>query len=412
MKTVNTAHQKAWGYLEQCLIDKGLEPDLMLRMVGQIDIAIPSWALGTGGTRFGRFGCGGEPRTLAEKLNDVAVLNRLTRCAGSISLHIPWDKPSHVDDIRDYAQHLGIRIGSVNSNTFQDLGEAQSYKFGSLSHVNRMVREQAVAHNMEVVEIGKALGAETLSLWLADGSSYPGQDDFMGRLDRIKNSLREIYDCLPDNWQMLIEYKPFEPHFYSMCIPDWGTAWLLARECGPRALVLVDLGHHLPNTNIAQIVATLLWKGALGGFHFNDSKYADDDLTVGCLRPYDLYLIFCELTKENTWSTQKRNWMIDASHNLKDPLEDLIQSIENIQIALAKSLCLDRKKLALAQEHNDIALCEQVLLDAYLTDMRPLVAEARLRSGGMANPLSSFRDERIREKLIGERGSQSKASGL
>lgn len=407
-----TAHDKAWGHFQQTLEDKGLDPETILQTLQQVNITVPSWALGTGGTRFGRFSVGGEPRSLKEKLEDVATLNKLTRCAGSISLHIPWDKPDNAEEIRAYAQHLGIQIDSVNSNTFQDTGQKHSYKFGSLAHVDRRVREQAVAHNKEVIEIGNALGADTLTLWLADGSSYPGQVDFAARLERVQNSLIDIYRHLPHNWKMLMEYKPFEPHFYSMCIPDWGTAWTLATGCGRQARVLVDLGHHLPNTNIAQIVATLKWKDALGGFHFNDSKYADDDLTVACLHPFDLYLIFCELTKETIRDRQKMNWMIDASHNLKDPLEDLIQSIENIQIAFAKSLCLEKGKLAIAQENNDIAMSENTIQDAFLTDVRPLVTEARLRQGGVIDPLGTFRLEQIRERLTIERGSQSKASGL
>ena len=340
------------------------------------------------------------------------MVNKLTQCANSISLHIPWDIPEDATAIQQFAGEQGLHFDSVNSNTFQDhKNQKHSYKFGSLSHSDPRVRQQAIEHNEQVIEIGEALGAKVLTVWLADGSSFPGQSSFKRSLEHTQESLKAIYKCLPEDGKMLIEYKPFEPSFYSMVIPDWGTSLALANACGSNAFSLVDLGHHLPNTNIEQIVATLQWQKKLGGFHFNDSKFADDDLTVGSMKPYQLFLIFNELVG----SIQDENsisWMIDASHNLKDPLEDLMQSLQNIQVALAKALLIDQRALKEAQENNDVSMCQQILQNAFETDVRPLVAEARLRSGGVLDPISEYRSLEIRRQLIEARGAHTVASGL
>ncbi len=380
-------------------------------------IAIPSWALGTGATRFGRFPGGGEPRSLEEKMDDVGLLHALNQSSGAISLHIPWDIPENTASIKEHAAQLNLRFDAVNSNTFQDQPDQRhSYKFGSLQHVEQEVRKQAVDHNIEVIQHGIALGSESLTVWLADGSCFPGQLNFRKTFQRTLESLQEIYAALPDNWKMFVEYKAFEPNFYSTTVGDWGQSLLYANKLGPKAYTLVDLGHHLPNANIEQIVSLLLMEGKLGGFHFNDSKYADDDLTTGSIKPYQLFLIFNELVEgmdaRGMNHADSLGWMIDAAHNVKDPLEDLLQSVEAIMIAYAQALSIDRQSLSAAQEINDVVRCQELLQHAFRTDVRPLVAEARLRAGGALAPLELFREIQVRKQLIKCRGAKTVATGL
>lgn len=391
----------------QSIIDKLLD----------FQVAIPSWALGTGGTRFGRFPSGGEPRNLEEKIEDVGLLHALNRSSGAISLHIPWDIPKDPDATLALAEGLGIRFDAVNSNTFQDQpGQALSYKFGSLQHTNPAVRRQAIEHNLNVIRHGVELGSDSITVWLADGSCFPGQLNFRQAFERTLDGLSVIYEALPEGWKMFVEYKAYEPNFYSMTVGDWGQSLLYANKLGPQAYTLVDLGHHLPNANIEQIVALLLMEGKLGGFHFNDSKYGDDDLTVGSINPYQLFLIFNELVEgmdaRGMNHATDLGWMIDASHNVKDPLEDLLQSVEAIKIAYAQALLVDRHALAEAQNDNDAARAQELLQAAFRTDVRPLLAELRLRSGGALSPLAAFRDLKMREKLIRERGTKTSATGL
>lgn len=379
--------------------------------VAKLQIAIPSWALGTGGTRFGRFPGGGEPRSLEEKLEDIGLLHALNGNSGAVSLHIPWDIPEDYEATRSLAEDLGIKFDAVNSNTFQDQRQqAASYKFGSLAHSQREVRRQAVNHNIDVIRQGEALGSKSITVWLADGANFPGQQSFRKAFERTLESLREIYAQMPDDWCMFVEYKPYEPNFYSTVIQDWGSSYLLASKLGPKAYSLVDLGHHLPNTNIEQIVSRLMMEGKLGGFHFNDSKYGDDDLTVGSIKPYQLYLIFLELVEG--MESQDFAWMIDASHNVKDPLEDLLQSVEAILIAYAQALLVDRQALEEARDANDVVLCQEIIQDAYRTDVRPLLAEARLRKQAALQPMRLFRQLDVRQQLIEDRGAEALASGL
>lgn len=380
-------------------------------------IAIPSWALGTGGTRFGRFSGGGEPRSLQEKMEDVGLLHQLNSSSGAISLHIPWDIPSDAKAIKTLAAQLNLKFDAVNSNTFQDQPDQQySYKFGSLQHVDKRVRQQAIDHTIEVIKYGRELGSESITVWLADGSCFPGQLNFRKAFQNILEGLKEIYNALPVNWKMFVEYKAYEPNFYSMTVGDWGQSLLYAQKLGPKAFTLVDLGHHLPNANIEQIVALLLNEGKLGGFHFNDSKYGDDDLTVGSINPYQLFLIFNELVEgmdtRNMNHATDLGWMIDASHNVKDPLEDLLQSVEAIKIAYAQALILDIKKLKEAQDNNDVIAAQEILQQAYRTDVRPLVAEARLKENAALQPLELFRDLKARNQLIRERGQKTVTTGL
>ena len=392
-----------------------LDVEHVIQQLVDYQVAIPSWALGAGGTRFGRFSFGGEPVNLEQKLEDVGVLHALTKTAGAVSLHIPWDIPDDVQAIKDKADSLYIVFDAVNSNTFQDQPDQKaSYKYGSLNNTNDHAREQAIQHNLEVISIGEQLGSKSLTVWLADGANFPGQLNFQHALQRTEDSLKSIYKKMPTDWRMFIEYKPYEPNFHSTTIQDWGTSFMLANACGDRAYTLVDLGHHLPNTNIEQIVATLLMKGKLGGFHFNDSKYGDDDLTVGSIKPYTLFLIFNELVYgiENNANNPDLAWMIDASHNVKDPLEDLIQSLEAILIAYAKALLVNQTELANAQNESDVVHCQEILQNAYRTDVRPLIKKARQQSGAALEPLKAYRFLQIRNHLIDTRGKLSKASGL
>jgi L-rhamnose isomerase/sugar isomerase len=391
--------------------------DSVLKKLIAFQVAIPSWALGTGGTRFGRFSSGGEPRTIEEKIEDVGLLHLLNKSSGAISLHIPWDIPEDASAIQSLAAQHGLAFDAMNSNTFQDQpNQEYSYKFGSLQHVEKAVRRQAIDHNIEVINYGRELGSTSLTVWLADGSCFPGQLNFRQAFERTLESLQEIYAALPKEWKMFVEYKAFEPNFYSMTVGDWGQSLLYCQKLGPKAKVLVDLGHHLPNANIEQIVSLLLMEGKLGGFHFNDSKYGDDDLTVGSINPYQLFLIFQELVdgmdSKGMNHARDLGWMIDASHNLKDPLEDLLQSVEAIMIAYAQALLVDTKKLAEARNQNDVVMAQELLQQAFRTDVRALIAEARFQSGGAINPIKLFRDKKIRKQLIRERGEKTMASGL
>ena len=408
-------HIENFDFLANKLSKKGHNVSDIVSKLSELQVAIPSWALGAGGTRFGRFSFYGEPLNLEQKLEDVGVLHSLTQMAGAVSLHIPWDIPSDYNAIIEQADALNIKFDSVNSNTFQDQKYAiETYKYGSLSNTSQAVREQAIQHNLDVINIGDKLGSKCLTLWLADGSCFPGQNNFQTAFQNTQDSLKNIYMGLPDDWKMLIEYKPYEPNLYSTVIRDWGASLMLANGCGDKAFTLVDLGHHLPNSNIEQIVSILQLKGKLGGFHFNDSKYGDDDLTVGSIKPYALFLIFNELVygMENNPQNPDLNWMIDASHNVKDPLEDLIQSLEAIQEAYAKALLIDHAELKVAQLNNDVVKCQEILQGAYRTDVRSLLEKVRLSSGGALSPINAYRSLNIRDTLIKERGKNTVATGL
>ncbi|MHB1922562.1 MAG: sugar isomerase [Chitinophagaceae bacterium] len=391
--------------------------EIILQKLIDFQITIPSWALGTGGTRFGRFAGGGEPRSLEEKIEDVGLLHALNQSSGAVSLHIPWDIPGNATTLKTLALQFGLRFDAMNSNTFQDQPDQKlSYKFGSLQNVNKNIRRQAIEHNIDVINYGIDLGSKSLSVWLSDGSCFPGQSNFRHAFENTLEGLKEIYSALPPDWKMFVEYKPYEPNFYSTTVGDWGQSLLYTGKLGNKAFSLVDLGHHLPNANIEQIVALLLMEGKLGGFHFNDSKYGDDDLTVGSIKPYQLFLIFNELIEGMDERGMKHStdlaWMIDASHNVKDPLEDLLQSVEAIMISYAQALIVDQKRLLAAQSNNDVVVAQEVLQQAFRTDVRPLVAEARRRSGAALSPIDVYRKLKVREHLVKERGIKSIKSGL
>ncbi len=406
-------HKDAFGYTASRINNT---EEIIEKLIA-FQIAIPSWALGTGGTRFGRFSGGGEPRSLEEKIADVGLLHALNKSSGSISLHIPWDIPTDYAAIKSLASSYGISFDAVNSNTFQDQPQqALSYKYGSLQHVDKEVRKQAIEHNIEVIKHGVALGSKALSVWLSDGSCFPGQLNFSNAFKNTLESLEEIYAALPSDWKIYIEYKAFEPNFYSTTVGDWGQSYLFTSKLGDKAKTLVDLGHHLPNANIEQIVSLLMMENKLAGFHFNDSKYGDDDLTAGSINPYQLFLIFNELVQgmndHNMNHATDLSWMIDASHNVKDPLEDLMQSVEAIKIAYAQALLIDTEMLKSAQQKNDVAMAQEILQNAFRTDVRPLLTEARIRSGASINPIALFRKEKLRDFLISERGTNTIATGL
>ena len=405
-------HQRSFNFISEQI--PGISN--IIKKLNAFQVAIPSWALGTGGTRFGRFPGGGDPRNLEEKMDDIALLHQLNRSSGAISLHIPWDIPSNPNKIKSLAAEYGLQFDAMNSNTFQDQSDQEeSYKFGSMQHVKKSTRKQAVEHNIDVIKYGVELGSKSLTIWLSDGSCFPGQLNFRKAFQNTLESLQEVYQHLPDDWKIFVEYKAFEPNFYSTTVGDWGQSLLYTNKLGPKAFTLVDLGHHLPNANIEQIVSLLLMEGKLGGFHFNDSKYGDDDLTVGSIKPYQLFLIFNELVEG--MDARKMNhafdlgWMIDASHNVKDPLEDLMQSVEAIMICYTQALMVDRKKLEEAQQSNDVVAAQQVLQDSFRTDVRSIVAEARLQSGGALDPVGLFRIQQVRKKLIQTRGFKT-ATGL
>lgn len=406
-------HKVGFEFLSNEL--SGVE-DIVQKLIN-FQVAIPSWALGSGGTRFGRFGGGGEPTTLEEKMEDIGLLHALNNSSGAVSLHIPWDIPQDAKGIKQLAADFDLKFDAMNSNTFQDQrNQKLSYKFGSMQHVDKSVRQQAIDHNIEVIKYGVELGSKSLTVWLADGSCFPGQLNFRNAFNNTLDSLQQVYNALPENWKIFVEYKAFEPNFYSTTVGDWGQSFLYSSKLGDKAYTLVDLGHHLANANIEQIVALLLNEKKLGGFHFNDSKYGDDDLTVGSIKPYQLFLIFNELVEgmdaRNMNHANDLGWMIDASHNVKDPLEDLLQSVEAINLAYAQALLVNSKLLNEAQLNNDVVGAQEILQNAFRTDLRPLIAEARLRSGAALRPLQLYRDLNVRGELIKQRGEKTVATGL
>ena len=406
-------HKQDLEALSGILSRRGIEADRFVNAISDFQVAIPSWGFGQGGTRFGRFPIPGEPTHLTEKMFDAAVVNDLTGLTPRVSLHIPWDRPEDPKALRRLSRSLDLGFDAMNSNTFQDQpSQIHSYKFGSLSHTDHAVRKQAIEHNIECIEIGSVLGSKALTVWLADGGSFPGQQHLRRALERVIDSLHRVYAKLPGDWRIFTEHKPFEPAFYSTVIQDWGSSLFIAQALGPKAACLVDLGHHLPNCNVEQVVARLIAAGRLGGFHFNDSKFADDDLSAGSIRPYQLFLVFNELVDAATDPEVKRSrprlrpsLMIDQSHNLKDPLEDLMLSAVEIHRAYAKALLVDRSALMRYQESNDVVMAEQVLRTAYETDVSPFLAEIRRRRGAAIDPVAVYRKSGYRRRKTSERSA-------
>ncbi|MCX5254016.1 L-rhamnose isomerase [Streptomyces canus] len=361
-------------------------------------VETPSWAYGNSGTRFKVFAQQGVPRTPQEKLEDAAQVHAFTGVAPTVALHIPWDKVEDYAALAKFAEERGVKLGAINSNTFQD----DDYKLGSICHPDASVRRKALDHLLECVDIMDATGSQDLKLWFADGTNYPGQDDLRARQDRLSEGLSEVYDRLGDGQRMLLEYKFFEPAFYSTDVPDWGTAYAHCLKLGPKAQVVVDTGHHAPGTNIEFIVATLLREGKLGGFDFNSRFYADDDLMVGAADPFQLFRIMYEVIRGGGY-TPDVAFMLDQCHNIEAKIPAIIRSVMNVQEATAKALLVDRGALADAQASGDVLEANAVLMDAYNTDVRPLLAEVREEMGLDANPMAAYRRSGWAEKIVAER---------
>src|SRR5271155_4816167 len=388
------ALQDEYDSLGGALKRRGRSIDAGKDKVKAFAVAVPTWGLGVGGTRFAKFPIPGEPITIHEKLEDAAVVNQLCRLTPTASPHFPWDKVDDPAALKAEAGELGLGFDAVNSNTFQDQpGQGRSYKYGSLTHTDKAVRDQAIAHNIDCIDLGVALGSKAITVWIGDGANFPGQQNQTAAFDRYLDSMAQIYAALPDGWRMFMEHKLYEPAFYSTVISDWGTNLLAAQQLGPKAKCLVDLGHHAPNTNIEQIVARLARFGKLGGFHFNDSKYGDDDLDTGSINPHQLFLVFNELiqAESNARGSFAPAYLIDQSHNVTDPIESMLASAEAIVCAFAKALIVDREALLYAQESNDVMMAFQSLRQAYRTDVSPLVAQARVDAGGAIDVLGAFR---------------------
>ncbi|MFF7981834.1 L-rhamnose isomerase [Streptomyces sp. NPDC007901] len=361
-------------------------------------VETPSWAYGNSGTRFKVFAQQGVPRTPKEKLDDAAQVHAVTGVAPTVALHIPWDKVDDYADLAKHAEDRGLKLGAINSNTFQD----DDYKLGSICHPDAAVRRKAVDHLLECVDIMDATGSGDLKLWFADGTNYPGQDDIRGRQDRLAEGLAEVYERLGEGQRMLLEYKLFEPSFYTTDVPDWGTAYAHCLKLGPKAQVVVDTGHHAPGTNIEFIVATLLREGKLGGFDFNSRFYADDDLMVGAADPFQLFRIMCEVVRGGGFTSEVA-FMLDQCHNIEAKIPAIIRSVMNVQEATAKALLVDRVALGAAQVAGDVLAANAVLMDAYDTDVRPLLREVRAEMGLEADPIAAYRRSGWAEKIVAER---------
>src|SRR5689334_22697312 len=372
-----------------------------LARLRQLEIETPSWGYGNSGTRFHVYPWPGAARTVHERITDAALVHRLTGCCPSVALHIPWDAVDDYGELRRFTEELGLRIGAINPNLFGD----DDYRLGSICNPDSQVRAKALDHCRECVEIATEVGSSVISLWLADGTNYPGQDDLRERHARLASALEELYASLPPGMRLLVEYKFFEPAFYSTDLPDWGTAALLCRRLGPQAQVLVDTGHHPQGTNIEQIVAVLLAEGLLGGFHFNNRKYADDDLIVGAIDPFELFRIMREIALAD--EPGRIAFMIDQSHNVEGKIDAMIQSVANIQTAYAKALLVDEERLGAAQRSGDVLGAHRVLLEAFETDVRPLLARLREELGIDKDPVEAFRRGGYAEQLARERGTAS-----
>ncbi len=397
------------------LARSGIAIDQIKARAASFSVAVPSWGAGRGGTRFAKFPIPGEPTTIQEKLEDCAVINQLSCVTPRVSPHFPWDKVSDYRALREEAASLGLGFDAVNSNTFQDQpGQAHSYSTGSLSSTLETTRAQAVAHNIECIEIGQQLGSTDLTVWVGDGTNFPGQQDLARSLDRYLEAAAQVYAALPDDWRMLLEHKMFEPAFYSTVISDWGSSILAAQELGPKAKCLVDLGHHAPNVNIEQIVARLHRFGKLGGFHFNDSKYGDDDLDSGSINPHQLFLVFNELAEAelNPRDGFNPSYMIDQSHNVTDPIESMLSSAEAIAQCHAKAALVDREALHAAQQANDTMMAFQALRRAYTIDVSPILAMARMEAGGAIDVLEAYRASQWRPHKAQERKAVGLGAGI
>ncbi|MDN5567739.1 MAG: L-rhamnose catabolism isomerase [Paracoccus sp. (in: a-proteobacteria)] len=382
---------------------RGVDIQALTARAMDFGVALPSWGTGTGGTRFARFPGDGEPATIMDKLDDCGTIHQLTAATPSVSLHIPWDKTDPAL-LREKAQEVGLGFDAMNSNSFQDQADqAHSYKFGSLSHTSPATRQQAIDHNLECIEIGQAIGSRALTVWIGDGSNFPGQTSLSRQFDRYLESMKAIYAGLPDDWRIFSEHKIYEPAFYSTVVQDWGTSLMTAQELGPKAQCLVDLGHHAPNVNIEMIVSRLVRAGKLGGFHFNDSKYGDDDLDAGTIEPFRLFLVFNELVELEGTPGLDLAHMIDQSHNVTDPIESLMISACEIQRAYVQAALVDRVALDGFQAGNDALMAAATLRGAFRTDVEPILQMARLRAGAAIDPVATYRASGYRARAAASR---------
>ncbi|NRB20961.1 MAG: L-rhamnose catabolism isomerase [Rhodobacteraceae bacterium] len=390
---------------------RGIDIAQVKAKVAKYGVAVPSWGVGTGGTRFARFPGPGEPRGIFDKLDDCGVIQQLTKATPSVSLHIPWDK-APAADLNAKAEEVGLTFDVMNSNTFQDQpDQTHSYKFGSLSNTDAATRQQAVDHNIECIELGQKIGSKALTIWVGDGSNFPGQTNFTRQFERYLDATKLVYNALPDDWTLLTEHKMYEPAFYSSVVQDWGTNLLIAQQMGDKAKCLVDLGHHAPNVNIEMIVARLTQFGKLGGFHFNDSKYGDDDLDTGSIDPYRLFLVFNELVEAEADPGFNPMHMLDQSHNVTDPIESLMVSAMEVQRAYAQALLVDRTALAGYQDNNDALMATTTLKHGFRTDVEPILAMARFEANGAISPVAAYRASQYRTKVAQDRPDVTSAGG-
>ncbi|MEH6836369.1 MULTISPECIES: L-rhamnose catabolism isomerase [Falsihalocynthiibacter] len=397
--------------LGEALDRRGIDIAAIKSKVAKYGVAVPSWGVGTGGTRFARFPGTGEPRDIFDKLDDCGVIHQLTRATPSVSLHFPWDAQPAAD-LNSKAEEVGLTFDAMNSNTFQDQENQQhSYKFGSLSHTDAATRQQAVDHNIACIALGREIGSKALTIWVGDGSNFPGQTNFTRQFERYLEATRQVYNALPEDWTLLTEHKMYEPAFYSTVVQDWGTNLLIAQQMGDKAKCLVDLGHHAPNVNIEMIVARLTQFDKLGGFHFNDSKYGDDDLDTGSIDPYRLFLVFNELVEAENNPDFNPMHMLDQSHNVTDPIESLMVSATEVQRAYAQALLVDRAALEGFQESNDALMATTTLKHGFRTDVEPILAMARLEAGGAIDPVAAYRASNYRAQVSAIRPQVSGAGG-
>ena len=373
--------------------------DSIAPQLAQQAIELPSWAFGNSGTRFRVFTTPGTPRTPEEKIADAAKVNELTALAPTVALHIPWDRVDDYTALAAHAAEHGVALGTVNSNTFQD----DDYKFGSLTHVDKMVRQKAIDHHLACIEIMNQTGSQDLKIWLADGTNYPGQGDIRGRQDRLAESLATIYQHIGEGQRMVLEYKFFEPAMYMTDVPDWGTSYVQVSALGERAKVCLDTGHHAPGTNIEFIVAQLLRLGKLGSFDFNSRFYADDDLIVGAADPFQLFRILVEVIRGDGLNNPDVAFMLDQCHNIEAKIPGQIRSVLNVQEMTARALLIDQSALAAAQSANDVLGAQAVFMDAFYTDVRPALAEWRESRGLPADPMAAFAASGYQQKIEGER---------
>ncbi|WP_421952921.1 L-rhamnose catabolism isomerase [Pelagibacterium sp.] len=409
----DSALEADYAALGEQLDRRGINIEKITEKVAAYGVAVPSWGVGTGGTRFARFPGPGEPRDIFDKLQDCGIIHQLTGATPTVSLHIPWDK-ADPKTLKAKGDEVGLGFDAMNSNTFSDApGQAHSYKFGSLSHTDAATRRQAIDHNIECIEIGKALGSKALTVWVGDGSNFPGQASFTAQFERYLASMQDVVKALPSDWRIFTEHKMYEPAFYSTVVQDWGTNYMIARELGEQAFCLVDLGHHAPNVNIEMIVARLIQFGKLGGFHFNDSKYGDDDLDTGSIDPYRLFLVFNELVDAEQRGLQGFNpaHMLDQSHNVTDPIESLMQSAMEVQRAYAQALLVDRNALTHHQETNDALMASQTLKSAFRIDVEPILAMARRNKGAAIDPIAAYRQSGYRNAVAAIRPASAGGSG-